>query len=90
MSNRLGFTNFIEDKEKIDKHYEWVLNKEENFIDELDHLFIALVTELGAEKEVEIELKEIALQEQLKIIKKLKEEVIYWKVSFNKQVEATR
>ena len=90
MDNRLGFTNFIKDKEKIDEHYEWVLKRKDNFIDELDYLFIALVKELGANKEVKIEELQNIINKLMEDCNKLKKDRDYWKLSFNKQVEASR
>ena len=82
MQNRLGFTNFVEDKKKIDEYYEMAL-EHEHCIMMLDHLFIALVSELGKDKEVEI-------KENLKEIEQLKKDRDYWMKSFKKQVEASR
>jgi len=66
MKNRLGFKNFIKDKNEIWERYERTLNiADDTFIDELDHLFIALVDELGAKKEKEIK----KLKKELKNVK---------------------
>jgi hypothetical protein len=56
MKNRMGFKSFIKDKSKIWDVYEEILKVEDNtFIDELDHLIIALVNELGVKKEKQVE-----------------------------------
>ena len=56
MKNRHGFKNFIKDRRKIEKIYENILKltDDDSFLDELDHLIIALVDELGAKKEKKI------------------------------------
>jgi hypothetical protein len=53
--NRLGYTSFIKDHQKINDDYERFLNvQDDSWIDGMDHFFIAIADELGIKKEQEI------------------------------------
>ena len=49
-----------------------------------------LINEIYDDFEQQLEMKDIALEAQVKIIQQLKKDRDYWKLSFNKQVEANR
>ncbi len=79
MKNRLGFRNFIKDKNKMWERYEGILNiADDTFIDELDHLFIALIDELGVKKEKEIKKlkKELKHARQRRLLRKNKKKKV--------------